>query len=40
MLIDEVETIWAAIDQSDDWSPFNEKLARIEAARVTYGLTT
>jgi uncharacterized protein YdiU (UPF0061 family) len=29
MLIDEVETIWAAIDQKDDWQPFHAKIARI-----------
>lgn len=31
MLIDEVEAIWVAIDQADDWSPFNAKLARLQA---------
>ncbi|MBZ6377335.1 YdiU family protein [Pacificimonas aurantium] len=30
MLIDEVEAIWAAIDQKDDWTPLYEK---VEAAR-------
>ncbi|RZJ42453.1 MAG: selenoprotein O, partial [Brevundimonas sp.] len=34
MLIDEVETIWSAIDQGDDWAPFHAKLARLEAARL------
>ncbi|MFA6607197.1 MAG: YdiU family protein [Sphingomonas sp.] len=29
MLIDEVEAIWAAIDQRDDWGPFETKIARI-----------
>lgn len=29
MLIDEVETIWAAIDQRDDWQPFKTKIAAI-----------
>lgn len=29
MLIDEVEAIWAAIDQQDDWQPFHAKIARI-----------
>ncbi|MBL0967588.1 MAG: YdiU family protein [Brevundimonas sp.] len=33
MLIDEVETIWAAIDTDDDWEPFRSKLARIDAVR-------
>ena len=30
MLIDEVEAIWAAIADHDDWSPFE---AKIEAIR-------
>ncbi len=38
MLIDEVEKIWAAIDEKDDWSVFEDKLARIEAANAAYGL--
>jgi uncharacterized protein YdiU (UPF0061 family) len=29
MLIDEVEAIWAAIDQRDDWEPFHDKIRRI-----------
>lgn len=29
MLIDEVETIWSAIDARDDWSPFHTKVAAI-----------
>lgn len=29
MLIDEVEAIWAAIDQNDDWTPFEAKIAAI-----------
>ena len=29
MLIDEVEAIWAAIDQADDWRPFHGKIAAI-----------
>lgn len=29
MLIDEVEAIWAAIDQQDDWQPFHAKIAHI-----------
>ncbi|HST91974.1 MAG TPA: protein adenylyltransferase SelO family protein, partial [Brevundimonas sp.] len=33
MLIDEVETIWAAIDADDDWSPLHDKLARLDAVR-------
>ena len=31
MLIDEVESIWAAIDQHDDWAPFHAKVAAIRA---------
>ena len=33
MLIDEVEAIWAAIAEADDWTPFHAKLARLDAAR-------
>lgn len=33
MLIDEVESIWAAIDAGDDWSPFHDKLARLDTLR-------
>ncbi|MEO6218054.1 MAG: protein adenylyltransferase SelO [Sphingomonas sp.] len=29
MLIDEVEAIWSAIDQRDDWSQFEAKIAKI-----------
>ena len=31
MLIDEVEAIWAAIDQADDWGPFEAKIAAVRA---------
>ncbi len=31
MQIDDVEAIWAAIDQADDWAPFNAKIAAIRA---------
>ncbi|MBX9575462.1 MAG: YdiU family protein [Caulobacteraceae bacterium] len=31
MLIDEVESIWAAIDRDDDWGPFEAKIARLRA---------
>jgi uncharacterized protein YdiU (UPF0061 family) len=34
LLHDEIEAIWAAIADRDDWSPFETKLAAIEAARV------
>ena len=36
MLIDEVEAIWAAIAEADDWSPFHAKLARLDAARAAW----
>jgi hypothetical protein len=29
MLIDEVEAIWAAIDEGDDWQPFEAKIAAV-----------
>jgi hypothetical protein len=29
MLIDEVEAIWAAIAEKDDWAPFETKIAAI-----------
>ncbi len=38
MVIDEVERIWAAIAERDDWSPFEVKLADIEEMRETLGL--
>jgi len=39
MLIDDVESIWAAIDEHDDWTVFEAKLARIDTARLAYGLS-
>jgi uncharacterized protein YdiU (UPF0061 family) len=33
LLYDEIETLWAAIAEFDDWGPFEAKLAAIEAAR-------
>ena len=38
LLYDEIETLWAAIADQDDWAPFHAKLARIEAARQAWGL--
>jgi uncharacterized protein YdiU (UPF0061 family) len=38
MVIDEVERIWAAIAERDDWSPFETKLADIGEMRETLGL--
>lgn len=37
MLIDEVETIWDAIDERDDWEPFNAKIAAIRRMGEAYG---
>lgn len=37
MLIDEVEALWAAIAEADDWAPLKAKLARLEAAREAWG---
>jgi hypothetical protein len=37
MLIDEVEAIWAAIDQRDDWSVLEEKLRAIARMREALG---
>lgn len=39
LLYDEIETIWAAIAESDDWGPFHAKLGAIEAARKAWALT-
>jgi len=39
MLIDEVEAIWAAIADADDWAPFQAKLVRLEAARAAWGFS-
>ena len=38
MLIDEVEAIWAAIADGDDWGPLEAKLARLEIARQVWSL--
>ncbi len=37
MLIDEVEAIWQAIDQADDWQKFHAKLAEIRRMSAAYG---
>jgi hypothetical protein len=39
LLYDEIEAIWTAIADADDWGPFNAKLAAIESARQAWGLT-
>ena len=38
LLIDEIEAIWATIAEADDWTAFNAKLARLEAARLAWQL--
>ena len=38
LLIDEIEAIWVAIAEADDWAPFRAKLAAIEVARMAYAL--
>ena len=38
LLYDEIEAIWAAIAEGDDWAPFEAKLAAIEAARQGWAL--
>ena len=38
MLTDEVETLWSAIEQGDDWAPLYAKLARLEAAGKAWSL--
>jgi uncharacterized protein YdiU (UPF0061 family) len=37
MLIDEVETIWKAIDEHDDWQLLAEKIGRVRAAGEALG---
>lgn len=39
LLYDEIEAIWTAIAERDDWSAFHAKLAAIEAARAAYALS-
>ena len=38
LLYDEIERLWAAIADADDWAPFQAKLARIEQARVAFAV--
>ena len=38
LLIDEIEALWAAIAERDDWAPFERKLTRIATARKAWGL--
>ena len=37
MLIDEVETLWSAIDERDDWDPLNEKIAAVRRMGEAHG---
>jgi uncharacterized protein YdiU (UPF0061 family) len=39
LLIDEIEALWTAIAERDDWSVFEAKLAAIEAARRAWGFS-
>jgi uncharacterized protein YdiU (UPF0061 family) len=38
MLYDEVEALWAPISDTDDWAPFEAKIARVRAAGAAMGL--
>ena len=38
LLYDEIEAIWARIAEADDWSAFEQKIARIGNAREAYGI--
>ena len=38
MLIDEVETIWSAIDQRDDWSPLSDKIEALRRMGDAHGI--
>lgn len=38
LLYDQIEALWARIAEGDDWSAFHDKLARIETARIGWGL--
>ncbi len=37
LVIEEVESIWAAIDNADDWSPLNERIAAIRRLGAALG---
>lgn len=37
LLIGEIEALWSGIAERDDWTPFETKLAAIEAARRAWG---
>jgi serine/tyrosine/threonine adenylyltransferase len=38
LLIDEIETIWSAISEQDDWQPFNQKIDAIRHMGTALGL--
>jgi len=38
LLIDEIEAIWSAIAERDDWSAFDQKLVDLETVRTAYAL--
>ncbi len=40
LLYDEIERLWSAIAERDDWAPLNNKLAAIDEARRAWGLAT
>ena len=37
LLIDEIEALWSAIDERDDWRPIYDKLAAITRAGEAFG---
>ncbi|MEL6212434.1 MAG: selenoprotein O, partial [Pseudomonadota bacterium] len=39
MLIDEVESLWAAIADDDDWAPLTQKLTDIKTMRTAFGFS-
>ena len=38
MLIDEVEMIWSAIADADDWTPFEAKIAAVRRMGAAHGM--
>ena len=38
LLIDEIEAIWSAIAEREDWSAFDQKLVDLETIRTAYAL--
>jgi hypothetical protein len=40
MLIDEVEALWSAIDERDDWAPFETKVAAIRRMGEAMGASS